>query len=463
MASEVTIPRLGWNMEEGTFIGWLKKDGDRVAAGEPLFSLEGDKATQEIESLETGILRIPPDGPHEGEKIAVGRLIGYVLEPDERAPFATNSTTTLNQAVRPDAPPGRAAAPDPGATKGEPEPAPAHVQPRQPGAKLRVSPRARRVASELGIDAASVVGSGINGRIVECDIRAAAGATARTPAVPSSAPASEPAWRPAPPSTAPAALAGEEAIAVTSIRRTIAERMVQSARTTAAVTLSTTVDATNLVNLRQQFKAVGITGEAPSITFTDLIVKLTALALEKHPLLNARWSGDKIMTSSTIHIGVAVDTDAGLVVPVIRDVGRQTLRQLAAASRDLIDRARRGTLTAGDMQGGTFTVTNLGPMGIEMFTPLINLPECAILGLGRIQKQVVVEDKQFVARDRMMLSLSFDHRIVDGAPAGAVPAIAQSPARKPQPLALELIEPEENVEDEIKELDSRCAAIYPAR
>ena len=141
------------------------------------------------------------------------------------------------------------------------------------------------------------------------------------------------------------------------------------------------------------------------------------MALEKHPLLNARWNGDKIVVSSSINIGIAVDTDAGLLVPVIRDVPRLTLRQLAARSRKLIDRARRGKLTAAEMQGGTFTVTNLGPMGIEMFTPLINLPECAILGLGRIQKQVVVDDKQFVARDRMMLSLTFDHRIVDGAPA----------------------------------------------
>ena len=193
--------------------------------------------------------------------------------------------------------------------------------------------------------------------------------------------------------------------------------MVQSAQTAAGVTLSTTVDATNLVNLRQQFKAVAGAGEAPSIAFTDIIVKLTALALEKHPLLNARWNGDKIVVSTTINIGIAVDTDSGLLVPVIRDVPRQTLRQLAARSRDLIERARRGALTAAEMQGGTFTVTNLGPMGIEMFTPLINLPECAILGLGRIQKQVVVDDRQFVARDRMMLSLTFDHRIVDGAPA----------------------------------------------
>ena len=193
--------------------------------------------------------------------------------------------------------------------------------------------------------------------------------------------------------------------------------MVQSAQTTAGVTLSTTVDATNLVNLRQQFKAVAGTGEAPSIAFTDIVVKLTALALEKHPLLNARWNGDKIVVSSSINIGIAVDTDAGPPGP--GDPRRSPAdasparRPVARADRSCPPRA----LSAAEMQGGTFTVTNLGPMGIEMFTPLINLPECAILGLGRIQKQVVVDDKQFVARDRMMLSLTFDHRIVDGAPA----------------------------------------------
>jgi pyruvate dehydrogenase E2 component (dihydrolipoamide acetyltransferase) len=270
----------------------------------------------------------------------------------------------------------------------------ARTEPRPPAVvKLRISPRARRVAHELGVDAVGLEGSGRDGRVVERDIRSAAARAKTAPA------------------------AGFQEIVVTPIRRTIAERMVQSAQAAAGVTLSTTVDATNLVNLRQQFKVVAGTGETPSITSTDIVVKLTALALEKHSLLNARWNGDKIVVSSSINIGIAVDTDAGLLVPVIHDVPRLTLRQLAARTRELIDRARRGALSAAEMQGGTFTVTNLGPMGIEMFTPLINLPECAILGLGRIQKQVVVDDKQFVARDRIVLSLTFDHRIVDGAPA----------------------------------------------
>jgi len=401
MASEVTIPRLGWNMEEGTFIGWLKSDGQHVATGEPLFSLEGDKATQDVESLETGILRVPPNGPKEGDKVAVGTLIGYVVESGEPVPFeaepARNSppATTLAQKF-----------------EGEP----AHKSPpattaARKNAKLRMSPRARRAANELAVDATELVGSGKTGRIRERDVRSRALARAAL--------ADPAAIAPDPAAGGPLerSSAGYREIAVTSVRKTIAQRMVQSASTTAAVTLSTTVDATNLVNLRQQFKAVAGTAHAPLIGFTDIVVKLTALALEKHPLLNARWCGEEILISSNISIGIAVDTDGGLLVPVIHNVPRQTLRQLAALSRDLIERARKGMLSAADMQGGTFTVTNLGPMGIEMFTPLINLPECAILGLGRIAKQVVVEDKQFVARDRMMLSLTFDHRIVDGAPA----------------------------------------------
>jgi len=386
MAIEVTIPRLGWNMDEGIFIGWLKSDGQRVVAGEPLFSLEGDKATQDVESLETGTLRIPPDGPKDGDKVAVGTIIGYLVGPDEPAlsgaAFSARSSPVPNPALETSQHINSA------------HPAPRSVS------KQHISPRARRVARELAIDSTGLVGSGKSGRIVERDVRAAARATGHDSAV----------RRP------PSAALFQE-VPQSAVRKTIAERMLQSAWTTAAVTITTTVDATNLVNLRQQFKAVIRTGEAPTIGYTDIVIKLTALALESHPLLNASLHGDKIRIWRDVHAGIAVETDAGLLVPVIREAGRLTLRQLAAQSRSLVDRARQGKLTAAEMQGSTFTITNLGPMGIEVFTPLINPPECAILGLGRIQNQVVVQDRQFVARDRMTMSLTFDHRIVDGAPA----------------------------------------------
>jgi len=385
MACEITIPRLGWNMEEGIFVGWLKADGQSVAAGEPLYNLEGDKATQEIESLEAGILRIPPHGPKDGEKVAVGAIVGYLVAPDEPCPFDSNSSR-------------------------QPSSAPINViEPR----KQAISPRARRVARELGVDPKSVVGSGITGRIVECDIRAAATVQVKTGPVPARASAQVP----APEALQAASSADYQDVALSSIRKTIAMRMLESKQTTAAVTITTTVDASNLVNLRRQFKAVFRNAEPTQIGYTDIIVKLTAMALEKHPMLNSRWLGNQIQVWRSIHIGIAVDTEAGLMVPVIHDVPRLTLRELAAHARTLAERCRAGKLTTAELSGGTFTISNLGQLGVEMFTPLINPPECAILGLGRIQNQVVVENKQFVERDRMVLSLSFDHRIVDGAPA----------------------------------------------
>jgi pyruvate dehydrogenase E2 component (dihydrolipoamide acetyltransferase) len=237
------------------------------------------------------------------------------------------------------------------------------------------------------VDWTRLRGSGSGGRIRERDVRAAADTRVQPP---------------------PA-----RAIPVTSIRRTIAERLVHSLRTMAPVTLTTTVNAGNLVNLRRQFKVVG--DAVPG--YTDFLVKLAAVALGKHPLLNARWEGEHILMSEEVHVGIAVDTDAGLFVPVIRGVDRLTLRQVAARSRELAERARQNKLTVEDMQGGTFTITNLGSYGVEAFTPIIRHPECAILGVGRIERTPVAVGERVVIGERMTLSLTFDHRIVDGAPA----------------------------------------------
>ncbi len=397
MASEVTIPRLGWNMDEGIFVGWLKADGDPVKAGEPLFNLEGDKATQEIESLEAGILRIPPDGPKDGEKVAVGVVIGYLVSPGEPAPFESQVHARPAQTSAPNS---QSSAKTTVISVG--------VTARQ---KQTISPRARRTARELGVDPTAVTGSGKTGRIVDRDIRAAARA------LPARISSAVNALDRPPEAPSGATLPDSREVAVTSIRKTIAERMLESRRTTAAVTITTTVDATNLVNLRNQFKAVVAAGEIPAIGYTEIVVKLTALALEKHPMLNSCWKGDRIQVWQSVHIGIAVDTETGLKVAVIRDVRELPLRELAARSRLLAERARNGTLSAQELSGSTFTISNLGQMGVEVFTPLINPPECAILGLGRIRSEVVVVDKQFVERDRMFLSLTFDHRIVDGAPA----------------------------------------------
>jgi pyruvate dehydrogenase E2 component (dihydrolipoamide acetyltransferase) len=278
---------------------------------------------------------------------------------------------------------------------------------QQPSATLTpaISPRAKRVASELGIDWTKVEGSGRSGRIRERDIRAEAARSAITADAASSKQRSASISQPF------------EAIPVTLTRQTIAQRMLTSARSTAPVTLTTTIDAANLVNLRNQFKSVAPSEDDVIPSFMDFLVKLAAIALRKHPLLNARWTGEQILVAQNVHIGIAVDTDEGLLVPVIHDVPGLSLKQVAARSLDLIARARQRRLQAEEMQGGTFTITNLGPFAIDAFTPIINYPECAILGVGRIQRQPVVIEDRIVPGERLTLSLTFDHRIVDGAPA----------------------------------------------
>jgi pyruvate dehydrogenase E2 component (dihydrolipoamide acetyltransferase) len=399
MAIDIVVPRLGWDMEEGTFGGWLKRDGEVVKGGELLFTLESDKATEDIECLDNGILHIPASGPKAGDKVTVGTVIGYLMAPGEPPP----SEGQAEARRREDKETRKQADREKDRLSLSPLPvssAPSIL------ASPTISPRAKRIATELGIDWLHLHGSGRTGRIRERDVRAAAQKTAEAPGTQVTQPA------------------------ISSIRKKIAERMLQSLRSTAPVTLTTTADATNLVNLREQFKASPTREHVPS--FTDFAVKLVAIALGDHPVLNARRDGDRIIVSESIHIGIAVDTEAGLLVPVLHDVPRHSLRQLASHSRDLVERARQGKLRLAEMQGGTFTVTNLGAFGVDAFTPIINSPECAILGIGRIQRQAVVAEKQIIDRDMVTLSLTFDHCIVDGAPAArflqAVAKLIENPS-----------------------------------
>jgi pyruvate dehydrogenase E2 component (dihydrolipoamide acetyltransferase) len=378
MPVPVTIPRLGWNMEEGVFVEWLKADGEAVRAGDAVFRLEGEKATEDIESLDAGTLHIPATGPKTGDKLAVGAVIGYLLAKGEAPPASGWSAQSAS-----------------GATQGIEPPLSVESLDRRPAeplaeradrAAIAITPRARRLASRLGIDAAQLRGSGRNGRIRERDV------AAQAPAKPQAAPLP----------------------ALTPTRKAIAARMVESRATTAPVTLTSVVDATNLVNLREQFKAAG--GE-PVPSYTDFLLKLAAAALQKHPLLASRWTDAGIVPPASIDIGFAVDAEGGLLVPVVRDVPALGLRAVAVHSRTLIERARKGELTSRDMTGGCFTVTNLGAFGIDAFTPIINPPECAILGVGRIERRPVLDGDRVIGRELVTLSLTFDHRVVDGAPA----------------------------------------------
>lgn len=390
MAIEIRIPRLGWAGEEATFASWRKQDGERVNAGEALIDLEGDKALQEVESLDSGTLRLLPDSPKAGDLVRAGQLIGYLLAEGEALPTdAQSPSVPSGQAERP-SPVPEAASPDP-----------AGVTPARQGVATSgapSTPRARRVAGELGVDVGNVVGSGKAGRVRERDVRAAAAAL------------------PAPSLEDGLADTNPESVPVSVTRRVIAERMSRSLAETAPVTLTSLVDATNLVSLRQQFKAS--TSGAPVPAYTDIVAKLAAATIVRLPAISGQWQGDRIVRPHRISIGIAVDTEYGLVVPVVRDVPRLTLAEVTRTSRSLIDAAHARKLKAEDMAGGVFTITNLGTFGIDGFTPIINQPESAILGLGAIRKvTAVMEGKNILIRDQMTVSLTFDHRVLDGAPA----------------------------------------------
>jgi pyruvate dehydrogenase E2 component (dihydrolipoamide acetyltransferase) len=426
MPSNIVMPRLGWTMESGTLVEWFKADGEAVEAGELLFAVETDKAVQEIEALDSGVLHIPADSPL-GADTPVGSLLGYILQPGEAVPAGEVSASAPSEIV---------------ATAEETEPVEAVATIVSSDAPA-ISPRARRVARELGIDWVVIAGSGSSGRITEKDIRAHAASIAQpasgkgraTPtvrrlaeeqgidlgAVAGSAPggrvtrsdvASLVAAQPR-----VAAQAGDIATPMSTVRRLTAQRMTEAARTVAPVTLTTEVDATELVAVRARLKAESAE-LVPSPT--DLLVKLTALVLSKHPELNSSLDGETIVQHAAINIGVAVDGERGLSAPVVRDAASKSLFAIAAESAALIEKARKGSLSPDALTGGTFTISNLGMFGIDAFTPILNLPECAILGVGRIVAKPVVIDEEtgeIAVRRMLILSLTFDHRIVDGAPA----------------------------------------------
>jgi pyruvate dehydrogenase E2 component (dihydrolipoamide acetyltransferase) len=434
MAIEIVMPKLGWTMEEGVLAEWLKKDGDTVKPGDILFTVESDKALQEIEAFDGGILRIPPDSPPPGSTVKVGGLLAYLVQPGEKAPFETGAAQPAS---------AQPAAIAPRMTK--PEIRPPLEKPNGKSTPA-ISPRARRVAGELGVDWTALQGSGRTGRIVERDVRAAAEAQPALPAaqispvaqraakelgvdltelaarLPGQRITREDVERFAAELAAPIAQPpiGETRAPIPHIRTLIARRMANSAHTTAPVTLTTEADATELVRLRKQLKGDVSAATQPVPTYNDLLAKLVAAALVEHPMLNARFEGSEIVLSASVHIGLAVDTERGLLLPVIRDVQAKTVRQIAQEFARLIEQARAGTIRAEDMQGGTFSISNLGMYDIDAFTPIINLPECAILGVGRIMpKQIVIdaETERVAIRHMMFLSLTFDHRLVDGAPA----------------------------------------------
>jgi pyruvate dehydrogenase E2 component (dihydrolipoamide acetyltransferase) len=461
MATEIVMPRLGWSMEEGTFGVWLKQDGDTVQVGDMLLSIEGDKATQDVEVFAQGILRLPPNAAKPGDVLPVGAVLAYLVNPGEAAPFAAVEKTGGGTGGQKESAAQRGeGGPSESVTVSPVSASPAAAPADGSGRRVTISPRARRAANELGVVWAQLSGSGRSGRIVERDIRAAAQAAVAAgaptpPAPPRLTPvaqrmvreagidpaglspempggriqrkdveaalrAQQPAGgsidAAAPHRAGPIAGAGVPA-PVSRMRQLIAQRMMESVNGTAPVTLTTEADATELVTLREHLRTVLGRRDRPAPTYNDLLIKLTAQALLQHPLLNATWQGETLQLWDAVHMGLAVDTAEGLVVPVVRDAHRRSTGQIAAAARDLIARAQARQLQLHEMQGATFTLTNLGMYGIDAFTPIINLPQCAILGVGRILAKPAVVDDQIVPRKLVTLSLTFDHRVVDGGPA----------------------------------------------
>ncbi|HLN13721.1 MAG TPA: dihydrolipoamide acetyltransferase family protein [bacterium] len=378
MATTVVLPKLGLTQDEGTIVRWLKREGSAVTKGEPLFEVMTDKATVEVEASATGtLLRILVP---EGSAAPVAAPIAVIGAPGE-------AVSTVGAAAAPPAPAPSAPA------------APAGAPVSERAERVRISPRARALADARGLDIGTIIGTGPSGRIMEADVQQAL--AARTPGA-------------APHDGAPAAAASPASGAMRAI---IARRMLESLQTSAQLTLTTEVDMRDTARLREELAAELERREGIRLTYTDLIVRAAALALRDHPAINARWEHGGVRRLTEIHIGVAVALEEGIVVPVVRDADRAAVPQLSAAIRDLSERARTMRLRPDEMQGSTFTVTNLGMFEIDGFTPILNAPDAAILGVGRIRRRPIAVEERVEIRPTMVLSLTFDHRVVDGAPA----------------------------------------------
>jgi pyruvate dehydrogenase E2 component (dihydrolipoamide acetyltransferase) len=426
--AEVTMPRLSDTMEEGTIASWLKKPGEQVNKGDVIAQIETDKATMDLTVFEAGTLQeiLAP----EGSTVPIGQPVARIgTGAPPAASAATGADKPETRAAREnvaEAPepaaqaPAKEEAPAPpegGAPPREEAPAPPHQeQPaRQPQAppprapegadgavgKVRASPMARHIAAEHGLDLARISGSGPQGRVIRADVEAAL-------AAPPHEAAQQPQAAPAP------AAEEEERVSLSQMRRTIARRMAESTRTIPHFFLTVTVDATELSSLRQQINDQ--TAEAGvKVSFNDMVVKGAALAIRKVPEVNVSFAEDSLIKHKRVNIGVAVATQRGLIVPVVRDVDQKSLGQVARETRELAERANTGKLQPPDYTGGTFTVSNLGMFGVEQFNAVINPPESAILAVGSIIREPAEHAGQIVLRDRMKLTLSVDHRALDGA------------------------------------------------
>jgi pyruvate dehydrogenase E2 component (dihydrolipoyllysine-residue acetyltransferase) len=401
MANQVKLPRLGQGMEAGTIVRWLKSEGDQVEKGEPLYELDTDKVTQEVEADFSGVLL--QIAVEEGE-VPVGETIATIGQEGEKVPAESPDGNSAKAAARvedvrvEEGSPGRRRETERDAGRRastadettEIKTAPQDSR----GARVKASPLARRIARERDIDLATLKGTGPDGRIVAEDVERAEAAPP-LPAV-ASAPAGE-----------------VERRELTSVRKTVARRLTE-AWEIPVFQLQASADTTRVQTVVERLRERDV-----KATVTDVLIKVCAVALLRHREVNAEWSDDAILIHPSANVGIAVAVPQGLVVPVLRSVERLSLPEIASARAELVSRAREGKLRHEDLDGGTFTISNLGMYEVERFTAVLNPPQAAIVAVGAIQDQVVVVDGEATVRPLMTLVGTFDHRAVDGAPAAA--------------------------------------------
>jgi len=387
MATEIKLPRLGQGMESGTIVKWLKSEGEKVEKGEPLYELDTDKVTQEVEADASGVLL--KIAVAEGE-VPVGKTIAVIGEQGE--------AVQVSEEAQEEGSPARAREQEPERGRAAPTEQVTEIkQPSTTNGRVKASPLARRIARERGIDLSNVAGTGPDGRVVAEDVeRAAATGAPVAAAAPTPAPVSQ----------------EVEVEQLSSMRKTIARRLTEAWQAP-VFQLGITVDMGRALEVRKRL--VELQGDGAKPTVSDLLTKVCAMALTRHRAVNALYKGDAIELYPTANVGIAVAIPNGLVVPVIQGCERKTIAEIAAARAVLVDRARSGKLQQGDLDGGTFTISNLGMFGIERFIAVLNPPQAAILAVGSTEEKPVVVDGQVVVRPRLELTLTCDHRAIDGA------------------------------------------------
>jgi pyruvate dehydrogenase E2 component (dihydrolipoamide acetyltransferase) len=423
MAVEVPMPRLSDTMEQGTVARWVKHEGDRVVAGDVIAEIDTDKATMELPAYEDGVLLKILVG--EGESADLGTPIALIGAEGEEVPESHIAESA------PSAPPTSSEEAEPPSTQAEQrddEPARSEpVERPQPTGEVRASPIARRIAAEAGLDLRELAGkgSGPDGRIVKVDVERALdqeGGPGRAAAEASIA--ARAASQGAPPS------AEEEVVDATPMLRAVARRMSESKATVPHFYLNAEIDMGRALEMRQELNRA-LTGEDERVGVNDLILRAVALALVENPKFHRSWHDGKLVLHKSAHVGIAVALDDGLVVPVLRSVERKSVREIARESRDLVERARSGKLKQAEIEGGTFSVSNLGMFGIPSFSAVVNPPEPGILAVGAAVKRAVVIEDAVQVRRIMAVTLSVDHRATSGAEGARLLASIQRHLEQP--------------------------------